>query len=181
MDGQLLKLQTELASKGLLICFTGKLTQGIIEELGEAVKKYLETEERLKADVYDIFSIFIEQTQNIKNYCNSKEGADLYEQIAHSCIVTIGKTETGNYVCSGNRIGNEDIGRLKAALDEIQPLGKAELKALYKTKLKQSPPADSAGAGIGLIDMARKASRPLEYSIAGIDDKVSFFTLRAEV
>ncbi|MDF2816038.1 MAG: hypothetical protein K0Q81_2238, partial [Paenibacillus sp.] len=40
---------------------------------------------------------------------------------------------------------------------------------------------DHVGAGLGLIDMARKATVPLEYSIIAQDDSLSFFTLKAIV
>ncbi|TBL81552.1 SiaB family protein kinase [Paenibacillus thalictri] len=181
MHNQLLELQTLLERQGLLICFSGKLTQGIIEELGEAVKQYMETENHLKSNVYDIFSIFVEQTQNIKNYCNTKLGGEFYEHVVHSSIVAIGKTDIGNYVCSGNRVCNSDVEQLQSLLLQIQPLNKAELKALYKSKIRQPQPEDSLGAGIGLIEIARKSTQPLKYTITGIDAQYSFFTLEAVV
>jgi hypothetical protein len=47
--------------------------------------------------------------------------------------------------------------------------------------MKKDVLPDSMGAGVGLIEMARKASRPLEYSVEKIDDKFSFFELRVIV
>jgi hypothetical protein len=181
MNSNLLELQHTLRNYGLLISFSGKFSQEIIEELGEAVKKYLETEDRPKNDIYNVFSIFIEQTQNIKNYCKSKEGSEAYAQISSSCIVTIGRTDCGNYVSSGNLIENENVGRLTGILDELNGLEKTELKKLYKEKLRQDLTPDSLGAGIGLLDIARKAAQPLEYTITPVDKQFSFFTLRAVV
>jgi hypothetical protein len=181
MSSSLLELQHTLRNYGLLISFSGKFSQEIIEELGEAVKKYLETEDRPKNDIYNVFAIFIEQTQNIKNYCMSKEGTEAYEQISGSCIVTIGRTDCGNYVCSGNLVENESVSRLTGILDELNQLEKTELKKLYKERLKQDLPPGSLGAGIGLVDIARKASQPLEYTITPVDGQFSFFTLRAVV
>jgi hypothetical protein len=181
MSGSLLELQHTLRQHGLLISFSGKFTQEIIEELGEAVKKYLETEERPKTDIFNLFSIFIEQTQNIKNYCMSKAGTEAYEHISSSCIITIGRTDSGNYVSSGNLVENDNVVRLTAILDELNQLNKPDLKKLYKEKLKMDVPPDSQGAGIGLVDIARKAAQPLEYTITPIDGHYSFFTLRAVV
>ena len=46
----------------------------------------------------------------------------------------------------------------------------------------RKPKSESAtGAGLGLIDMARKATAPLEYSLHAIDDGLSFFSLRVAV
>ncbi|ABO50369.1 conserved hypothetical protein [Desulforamulus reducens MI-1] len=181
ISNNLFELQKILSNNGLLISFSGRFSQSIIEELGEAVKKYLETEDRPKNDVYNVFSIFIEQTQNIKNYCEIKKESPHYERIANSCMVTIGKTETGNYICSGNIVEQKDAVVLTGIIDELIPLDKVALKKLYKEKLRQDISPDSLGAGIGLVDIARKASLPLEYSITTIDDNFLFFTLKAVV
>lgn len=181
ISNNLFELQKILNTNGLLISFSGRLSQGIIEELGEAVKKYLETEDRPKNDVFNIFSVFIEQTQNIKNYCESKKATAEYEKIANSCIVTIGKTGTANYICSGNIIEKIDAVKLADMIDQLIPMDKVALKKLYKEKLKQDVSPDSLGAGIGLIDIARKARLPLEYSVKDIDNDFSFFTIKAVV
>ncbi|MCF8011671.1 MAG: SiaB family protein kinase [Clostridiales bacterium] len=182
MSNKMFVLQKELREKGVLISFSGKFSQEIIEELGQAVKKYLETENHPKTDIYNVFSIFIEQTQNIKNYCVSKQETPAYEQIANSCIVAIGSQENNErYVCSGNLIYNDDIDKLEKIINELIGLDKQSLKKLYKQKLKQDLPPDSTSAGLGLIDVARKASSPLEYSIEKKDEFFSFFTLKAIV
>lgn len=182
MNHKLLELQTLLREHSLLITFSGKFTQSIIEELGEAVKKYLETEKRPQNAIFDLFSIFIEQTQNIKNYCSLMQDSDFGDRISESCIVTIGKTETGNYVCSGNQIQNRDTAKLIKALDQINLLDKEELKKMYKMKRKQDISAlEGSGAGLGLIDIARKVKQPLEYTITELDSQFSFFTLKATV
>ncbi|MBW7456609.1 SiaB family protein kinase [Paenibacillus sepulcri] len=177
----MLNVQHLLRSRGILISFTGKLSQALIVEYGEAVKSYLETENRPKNEVFNIFSLFIEQTQNINNYCAVKTESSNYEEIAHSSIVTIGKTGSGSFVCSGNLIENANSEALQTYLDTIISLDKTGLKTLYKTVLKQEVPEGSRGAGLGLIDMARKASAPLEYSIVKQDEALSFFTLKAIV
>lgn len=182
MDNSLLELQSALKSQGVLICFSGKFSQEIIEELGEAVKKYLETEEKPKTDIYNTFSIFVEQTQNIKKYCTHKQHSKYYEEIATSCIVTIGRTAEGVYISSGNIIEKEDTHELVNMIESLIPLDKAELKKKYKAKLREDMSLpDVGGAGIGLIDMARKASKPLDYVISEINDEISFFTLKAVV
>ncbi len=181
MEMNLLNLQNLLQNYGVLISFSGRFSQTIIEELGEAVKKYLETEATPQNDIYNVFSIFIEQTQNIKNYSMIKSGFPIGERIANSGIVAIGKSEEGYFVSAGNLIESSDIAVLIARLDEIVAHDKVGLKKLYKEQLKKEIPPGSTGAGLGLIDMARRTSRPLNYSVVCLDDQVSFFTLRAYV
>lgn len=181
-NNRLLNLHKKLREEGILISFSGKFSQEIIEELGEAVKKYLEAEEHPKTDIFNVFSIFIEQTQNIKNYCVSKKDTGFYEQISNSCIVVIGKNESGvKYIFSGNMVQNEDTDRLEKVINELHGLDKQQLKKLYKQKLKQEINPERKSAGLGLVEIARKSTSPLEFSIEEMDELFSFFTLKATV
>ncbi|WP_168120434.1 SiaB family protein kinase [Paenibacillus sp. HB172176] len=177
-----LEIQEALRSRGILICFSGKLTQALIAEYGEAVKSYLETEDRPQNEVFNIFALFIEQTQNINNYNAAKFENPNHDVLLHSSIVTIGKTDDGSYtVCSGNLIESNDAGGLHAYIKPLLRMDKTELKALYKAKMKEELMPGATSAGLGMIDMARKSSTPLEYSIVERDNGMSFFTLKATV
>jgi hypothetical protein len=58
----------------------------------------------------------------------------------------------------------------------------AELKTSYKTPLRQ--PRDSAactGEGLGLIDMARKSSKPMEATLKEIGNDIAYFSLSIKI
>ena len=177
----LLDLQNNLRAYGVLISFSGRFSQGIIEELGDAIKKHMEAEDRPKNSIYNVFAMFVEQTHNIKNYVATKEGCCYYDNIVNSGIITIGKSETNYYVCSGNLIENNDAEVLATRINKLIDLDKNELKKLYKNQIKKDLPPDSKGAGVGLIEITRKASLPIKYSILKIDDNLSFFTIKVHV
>ncbi|WHH58517.1 SiaB family protein kinase [Petroclostridium sp. X23] len=181
MEKKLLGLQNILRKSGILISFSGRFSQGIIEELGEAIQKHMEAQDTPKSDVFNVFAVFIEQTQNIKNYTSLKQGSEGYDRISNSGIVSIGKSDSGYFIWSGNMVENADSTALIDKLEYVKKLDKNELKKLYKEQMKKDVLPDSMGAGVGLIEMARKASRPLEYSVEKIDDKFSFFELRVIV
>jgi hypothetical protein len=181
VDQRLTNIQSMLGENQVLICFSGRFSQGIIEELGEAIKKRMENEDKSKNDIYNVFSIFIEQTQNIKNYVAAKEGGQMYEQISNSSIVCIGKAEDRYFIWSGNVIENPDIQPLREKLVLVSGLSKEELKKIYKETIKREIEPGSRGAGIGLIDIARKATFPVEYSFETIDETVSFYQIRVIV
>lgn len=180
-NNHLLNIQDFLRKEGVLISFTGKFSQNIIEELGEALKKYLEEEQRPQNSIFNIFSIFIEQTQNIKNYCTIKQSNPNFDRISSSCIVTIGKVDDVHYVYSGNLVENYEVDSLLSKIDFLKNLSRDELKALFKEKRKEAIDFENGSAGLGFIDISRKASSPLEYSITPIDDSFSFFTLKVYV
>jgi len=179
-DKMLMNLQSTLSSSGILISFSGRFSQGIIEELGEAIMKHMETEDRPRNDIYNVFAIFVETTHNIKKYALSKQGGQFYDRIYNSGIVTIGRNNEGYYICSGNLIEKADADKLAARLDSLIPLDKDQLKKRYKEQMKKDLPPDSTGAGLGLIDIARKCSKPMTYSMRNMHD-LSFFTLTVMV
>lgn len=181
MENKLIDLQRTLKKEGILISFSGRFSQGIIEELGEAIKKHMEAEDYPRNDIYNVFAIFVEQTQNIKNYSTSKEGNEFYEAIAASGIVTIGKTEQNYFISSGNLVEKKDAELLAEKIDSIKNLGKQELKQLYKEQMKKEIDPGSAGAGVGLVDIARKAALPIHYSFEKMDHDLLFFTLTVVV
>ena len=181
MELNLWELQRMLQNHGVLINFSGRFTQEIIEELGDAVRKYLETVDTPRNDTYNVFAVFIEQTQNIKNYSMQKSDSPLKDRIENSGIVAIGKSGEEYFISSGNIVENQDIQALETRLKEIARLDKAGLRKLFKEQMKKEILPGTTGAGLGLIDMARRASRPLRYSLVKLDEEISFFTLKAYV
>jgi len=180
-EKMLMDLQSHLRGGGVLISFSGRFSQGIIEELGDAIKLHMQIEDRPKNDIYNVFAIFIEQTHNIRNYIAGKEGSHYFDQITGSGIVTIGKSEGAYFVCSGNLIENDDVKPLTEKINQLINLDAKELKKLYKEQIRRELAPGSQGAGVGLIDIARKSSQPIEYSIVAIDDNLSFFSIKVSV
>ncbi len=171
-------LKETYSSEGILICFAGPFSHSIIEELGNAVKRYLEAEQMTKASLMDVFSVFIEQTQNVRNYAEQMAGAGNREMDFNSGIVVIGKNGDRYEVSSGNIVARTDIRDAVARLDTLKGLDKQGLKAAYKEQMRKEP-RPGKGAGLGLIDMSRRTSQPLEYCITEIDGRYSFFSLKA--
>ena len=67
-------------------------------------------------------------------------------------------------------------------VDALGRLDKVGLKSLYKEQLRK-PREEGVvtGAGLGLIDIARKSSEPLQASLDELGGGKAFFTLRATI
>jgi hypothetical protein len=170
----LMGLKKEFTEKGMLICFNGPFSHSVIEEIGNAVKKHLETEDARKSSVVDVFAVYIEEAQNAKNYLAEKS---FPETDHNSAIITIAR-KGGHYeVSAGNMIEKADAAGLVEKLDVINGMDKDGLKQLYKEQIRRELPPGSRGAGVGLIDIARRSSERLLYSINEIDDAYSFFSI----
>ena len=101
------------------------------------------------------------------------------EQIAYR-ILTIGKEGNDYVVCAGNLIYRNDMDRLDRRLSKIRDMSKDELKVLYKEQLRAEPEAGSKGAGLGFMEIARRASKPIEFDFQDFGD-YAFFALKATI
>ena len=85
----------------------------------------------------------------------------------------------GNYyIASGNLIHNEDITGLQSKIDDLNNLNKQELKELYMNVLDTGSISAKGGAGLGLIDMARKSGKKLDAQFLRVNDKLTNFYLQ---
>lgn len=178
------ELRQQLDAANILICFNGPLSQSIIEQLGLAVKRHLEAETLNEGLLYDVFAVYIEQSQNIQNYTALKAaqgavgGAARYD----AATIAIGRVEPDHYlVTSGNPVAKADIPALTQMLDELAGLDAEGLKARFREQRRRPRGEGSSNAGLGLIDMARKSSRPLEYQVREMDEHTAYFHLIAVI
>jgi len=176
----LLSLHQQFEEANIQICFNGPLSHSIIEELGLAVRRYLENETSGSDKMMDVFAVYIEQTQNVRNYAQSKT-AQLTSSIYNTITLMIGREESHYVVMSGNVVHQDDVAALIGKIDQLRELDAAGLKALYKEQRRKPVIDGASGAGLGLIDMARKTSQPLAYEVQKIDNNTAFFTLKAVV
>ncbi len=183
MNLSLYQLYTELRAKRILFCYSGPIAQTSIEGVGVTLRKNLEAEEAGNTTTLSVFSIFIEQVQNILNYSAEKLNRDEQdENELRVGIVVIGHEQSGDYfVYCGNKIYHQDIARLKNSIDDIRNLNKDELKVLYRERRKMENEPGGKGAGLGLIEMARRSAAPIDYSFEEIDDEFSFFSIKVVV
>ncbi len=172
----LFSLQQTYNQQRIMLCFNGPLTKSLIEEIGHALRNYMQRENATMSSAMDVFGAYIELTQNIRHYAVYKG----WGEAEASATVVIARDGDGRYVVSaGNILEAADGPALEARVNMLAAMDKARLKAQYKEQLhKPREEGASTGAGLGLIDLARKASEPLECSLRTLDDGRAFFSIR---
>lgn len=161
----------------ILICFNGPTSRTLIGEIGIALKEHIESATDSLSSATDVFGVYIEMSQNIRHYAAERG----YSDNESTATVLIAETPSGHYIVSaGNLVELSDGQRLVERIGELSQLDKQQLKLLYKQQLRQ-PRAEgaSSGAGLGLIEVARKCSSPLTCSLDLLGTGKGFFTLRA--
>lgn len=174
----LFSLQQSYNAQRIMLCFNGPLTRSLIEEIGNALRNYMQGEATTPSSAMDVFGAYIEMTQNIRRYAAAKGWSDL-EAVA---TVVVARDDQGRYVVSaGNVVEAGDGQALASRIALLAGMDKARLKSAYKEQLRSPRTGAAGGAGLGLIDIARKASAPLACSLQDLGAGRAFFSLRVVI
>jgi hypothetical protein len=188
LAGQLMDMRSMLHAQGVIFAYSGYVTEPVLSGVGEALKQKLTIDDADTKTLRSVFAVFVEQMQNIIRYSAEKAHASLppaadasaLKEIRYG-ILTIGREGNDYVVCAGNLIQRSDVERLKARLSKIRDTSKEELKALYKEQLRSEPEQGSKGAGLGFMEIARRASKPIEFDFTDVEGDHAFFALKATI
>ncbi len=178
LSQSLYSYKSSLDRDGVIFTFCGPISHDIVEGVGVTLKSQLAGSQVKQTTAMKVFAVFIEQVQNVINY--SQERNDFDSEMGMGIIV-VGKNEEKYFIIGGNKIKTSKVTVLEENLTELVAMDKDELKAFYKKRRKSNTSEDSKGAGIGFIEMARKASEPLVFSFEKVDDEYSFFSIEADI
>ncbi|QTA80053.1 Uncharacterized protein dnl_23390 [Desulfonema limicola] len=165
-----------LGGHGIFFCFTGYISQSLLTDFGDILEKKMAKDNARKTMVLRVFYMVVEKAQNILRY--SAEKIEMGDETLSFGLIAVGKEDNSYFVLSGNLIHNDKVEKLRKKLTKIQEMSKEELKKIYKKQIRAVPVEGSQGSGIGLIDIARKAGRPIEFDFEKINDEISYFSIK---
>lgn len=175
------QLKRTFDAQGLILAYSGMISQPIIEEIGSALKNKIEQDEVSATVNNRLFAIFVEQVQNIMKYSFEKKLDEVSGSRLSTGIILVGYEKGSYFIMTGNQISPAEAESLKGRLEHLNTLSADELKSYYREERQKERNVISDSAGLGLIDIARKSSIPLDYKIEEISDKYSFFSIKATV
>lgn len=175
----LFSLRETYNAQRIMLCFNGPISRSLIEEIGNALRNYLQREKANPSEAVDVFAVYIEMTQNIRHYAIAQG----YDESQAAATVVIARDAQGRYVVSaGNTVQSADGEVLVQRINELVAMDKTALKTVYKERLRAPKPEGAvSGAGLGLIDMARKTTAPITTQLKALGNGQSFFSLRVVV
>jgi hypothetical protein len=121
-----------------------------------------------------LFMFVLESLQNVQRHSNKNQHASM-------SLVVYSKTDNGYTVSTGNVISNESIDILKSKLDEVNRLETDDIRNVYRQMLNNAELSNKGGAGLGLIEMAKKTGNRLDYAFYPIDNEYSYYILSKTV
>lgn len=167
------------------IIYSGPMWQDGIKGIAEMVRNHLSHDKLPENSAKKVFSVFIEQLTNVLMYSAEKENYAMPGEEAvevSTGMLVLGQKGSKYFIQTGNVIRRERMTFIKDSIDHINSLDKQGLREFYRERLSAvNDNAESKGAGLGLIEVARRATAPIGYSFKPMDENSVYFTLYVEV
>lgn len=168
------------------IIYSGPIWTDGLEGLGNTLRKRLEFDEMPLPASQAVFSVFVEQMNNIfhysaeKHHFGNQEAGNFHD--VGSGIFILGCENKEYFIQTGNMMKLSQRPVIQQRIDHLNTLDKAGLRQYYKERIRaENDNPESKGAGLGFIEIARRASSKIDYSFTDIDGENTFFSMRVSI
>lgn len=166
-----------LRKESLCFIYQGDFNDGITDKIISLSEYSIGNSNQVLVKMKSKISfLIVECFQNIVRHGGSAP-QDINRTLTLPSLFSARSTNDCVYITSANLIENTQIAILKEKLEKLNKLDKEEIKALYIEMLSNNQMSGKGGAGLGLVEMARKSGNPLEYDFENENDKLSLFYL----
>ncbi len=167
----------EMLSNGFSLVYFGEFSHEITKMFTSMAESDMEKNSEERSVQRRVYHVMVETLQNM-----NKHSDDLKDEASvGGGMFIIGKKNDVYYVITSNKVMREHKENLEMALNTVNNATLDELKDMYKKQIKEGRISEKGGAGLGLIDIARKTEEPLEYQFLQLDQDSFFFILKVEI
>lgn len=171
-------LTSEMASSGFPLIYKGEMNHQIMRSFAfmanrKIAEKNIPTPTRKR-----VFHIMIECLQNITKHSDDYDEKE--KQIGNGLFI-VGENKDSFYVITGNLVRNDKMPPLENRLERLNSLTPKDLKNLFLKQMIEGEINEKGGAGLGLIDIARKSGQKLYYHFVPYDSNRYFFILAVTI
>lgn len=185
MINNMLNYYNMVKNENINIIYNGPIWAAGVEGIATTLKRRFELEQLSLPTSQAIFSVFVEQMNNMLMYSAEKVKdftSTENKQTYSSGIFILSSTQKQYCLQTGNVIKNQHITLIQERIDYLNTLDKTELRKYYKERIKADDDnLESKGAGIGLIEIAKRSSEKIKYAFEPYDDDRSFFTMHVTI
>jgi hypothetical protein len=168
------RIRDKMMKERLMFVYRGVVTNENSASLLMLLEKEMENSEFGFVGRKRLFMFVLESLQNVTRHSDRNQYSEM-------SMVVYSKTGSGYTVTTGNVIETDKIGDLRSKLEQINKLGSEEIREVYRNMLSNAEFSSKGGAGLGLIEMAKKTGNKLDFDFISLDDKFSYFILSKTV
>ena len=163
-----------LEDDGALVFFRGKVSDGLLEYVLNTTTAKLENEGEDLMTRKKVFHVVVESLQNLINHAPK---AEFFEKT----ILAISRKDQQYIVSTGNVVSKNRSEQLRESLNRINELDSSGLRKHYMNVLDSKKRSIDRGAGVGLIDMAKRSGEKIDYEFQEVTSDLVFFTMSVKV
>ena len=169
---------SKMSAENVLYSFQGVIDESITGKISELMNNHFEEKNVPSERRKKFLLIMVECVQNVFHHQlkPEKEG-----QPFESGIIVSNDSNSNYRIVAGNYIVNSSIKALSEKIDMMNAMTAEQLRAFYQESLAVAELSEKGGAGLGILDMARKSKMPLQYEFVPIDQHYSFFILAISI
>ena len=177
------EFHNEMLANKFTLVYEGEITHQITKAFTSLAENKMDSYSEDASMKKKVFHVMVECLQNLSKHADERVSSST-GGFAGNGIFIVGRLEDENQgyqILTGNAVEKSKVIELKALLEKINQLDKDGLKELFKKQMREGSLSEKGGAGLGLIDIARKTGEKLEYNFIEIDENNSFFLLRTKI
>lgn len=168
----------KMSTHNFIFSYRGTMSHKIVKNLLSLTEKKIDSFNEEDTVKKKIFGVMINCLQTI---CSSEKTPELNKET----LFMINKTNNGYMIFNGVYMKHEHANILSETLDNINQMSNESLSDLRKEKLLEFKSADDSfsidEATLGLINIAKKTGKKINYTVEEIGNNQDFFTLQIHI
>lgn len=163
-----------------LFTYSGAVSANIIAATGESLRARLESLNVSSQRARRVFSSFVELAYNIIHHGEPEGERDA--RIVRCGSIALWQSESAYHLRARSLVSQHKAPLLAERLSGLSELSAEQIRFEFRLRLTNLQYLDhdsaSVGAGLGLLTIARNASRPIEYTLEPIHPDADMLRLQ---
>jgi len=121
-----------------------------------------------------VSGVLIEALQNIMRHGEKViiDGKEVFP------VIVIANQQHEYVIATGNVISTPEVEKLRTHIEKVNAMSPEEQRNLYNDQLKAGTISEKGGAGLGIIDIARKSkNNKVEFDFIQVNEEYYFFSM----
>ena len=119
----------------VIMTYSGYMSQALLTSIASVLKQQIEQDHLPKKVMRNIFSVFVEQYENVVRYSDDQIEEEGKDDVRYG-IMAISKKKDSYILNCGNVIKSEErVNSLRERLESLKNMSEDDLKAFYKSIL----------------------------------------------
>ena len=161
-----------MKKNNVIMVYEGEFSQDITKSFLSMTESNFQTANVSDIIIKKVYNIMMEALQNI---CKHEFKIPENDSDKTKSLFIISENVTEYQIITGNAVHQNVINVIKDKIEKVNSLDHEGLKVLYKEARLNSTISDVGGAGLGLIDIARKSGNKISYHFSQVNDNIYYF------